>query len=140
MALMKKKNRPSGEIPTSSMADIAFLLLVFFLVTTVFDEQRGLRIVLQEADSEVEVSQRNVLHIMIQPNGIVHLRRGEAPAVQPIQASQLGAIWRQEFANNPNLIASVKTSPQAPYRFMVDVLDQLQAARAERIALGILEE
>ena len=41
MALMRKKNRPTGEIPTSSMADIAFLLLVFFLVTTVFDEERG---------------------------------------------------------------------------------------------------
>ncbi|HSJ24416.1 MAG TPA: biopolymer transporter ExbD [Longimicrobiales bacterium] len=140
MALMKKKNRPSGEIPTSSMADIAFLLLVFFLVTTVFDEQRGLRMVLPEADSEVEVSQRNVLHILIQPNGVVHVRRGEAPAVQQTTPAAIGDIWRQEFANNENLIASVKTSPQAPYRYMVDVLDQLQAARAERIALGILEE
>jgi biopolymer transport protein ExbD len=140
MALMKKKNRPSGEIPTSSMADIAFLLLVFFLVTTVFDEQRGLRIVLPEAQQEVEVSQRNILHILIQPNGVVHLRRGEAPAVQVISAAQLGAIWRQEYAQNENLIAAVKTSPQAPYRFMVDVLDQLQAARAERISLQILDE
>jgi biopolymer transport protein ExbD len=139
MPLMKKKNRPTGEIPTASMADIAFLLLVFFLVTTVFDEQRGLRIVLPEAEQEIEVPQRNILHILIQPNGIVHLRRGEAPAVQQIQASQLGAIWRQEFAQNENLIAAVKTSPDAPYRFMVDVLDQLQAARAERISLQILE-
>jgi biopolymer transport protein ExbD len=139
MALMKKKNRPSGEIPTSSMADIAFLLLVFFLVTTVFDEQRGLRIVLPEAQQEVEVSQRNILHLLIQPNGLVHVRRGESPQVQQVQAAQIGAIWRQEFAGNPNLIAAVKTSPQAPYRFMVDVLDQLQAARAERISLQILE-
>jgi biopolymer transport protein ExbD len=139
MALMRKKNRASGEIPTSSMADIAFLLLVFFLVTTVFDEQRGLRIVLPEADVEQEVSQRNILHLMIQPNGIVHVKRGEAPAIQQVQAAEIGAIWRQEFAQNPNLIAAVKTSPQAPYRFMIDVLDQLQAARAERISLQILE-
>jgi biopolymer transport protein ExbD len=76
---------------------------------------------------------------MIQPNGIVHIRRGEAPAIQQVQAAQVGAIWRQEFANNPNLIAAVKTSPDAQYRFMVDVLDQLQAARAERISLQILE-
>ena len=53
MALMRKKNRPTGEIPTSSMADIAFLLLVFFLVTTVFDEERGLPIVLPEPQEEV---------------------------------------------------------------------------------------
>jgi biopolymer transport protein ExbD len=139
MALMKKKNRPTGEIPTSSMADIAFLLLVFFLVTTVFDEQRGLRIVLPEATEEVEVSQKNILHLMIQPNGVVHIRRGESPQIQQVTPAEVGAIWRQEFAGNPNLIAAVKTSPQAPYRFMVDVLDQLQSARAERISLQILE-
>jgi biopolymer transport protein ExbD len=139
MALMKKKNRPSGEIPTSSMADIAFLLLVFFLVTTVFDEQKGLRIVLPEATETVEVSQKNILHLMIQPNGIVHIKRGESPQIEQQPAANIGSIWRQEFAQNPNLIAAVKTSPQAPYRFMVDVLDQLQAARAEKISLQILE-
>jgi biopolymer transport protein ExbD len=139
MALMKKKNRPSGEIPTASMADIAFLLLVFFLVTTVFDEQRGLRMVLPEPQEEIEVPQRNILHLLIQPDGIVHVRRGESPQIQQVQAAQIGAIWRQEFANNENLIAAVKTAPNAQYRFMVDVLDQLQAAQAERISLQILE-
>jgi biopolymer transport protein ExbD len=139
MALMKKKSRTSGEIPTSSMADIAFLLLIFFLVTTVFDEEKGLRIVLPEPGLEVEVSQRNVLHLMIQPNGIVHVKRGESPQIDPQPASNIASIWRQESAQNPNLIAAVKTSPQAPYRFMVDVLDQLQLARADKIALQILE-
>jgi biopolymer transport protein ExbD len=139
MPLMKKKNRPGGEIPTSSMADIAFLLLVFFLVTTVFDEEKGLRVVLPEAQETVEVSQNNILHLMIQPNGVVYVQRGESPQIDQQPASNIAAIWRQEFANNPNLIAAVKTSPQAPYRFMVDVLDQLQMARADRISLQILE-
>jgi biopolymer transport protein ExbD len=87
----------------------------------------------------VEVSQRNILHLMIQPNGIVHIKRGESVQIEQQPASNIGAIWRQEFAQNPNLIAAVKTSPQAPYRFMVDVLDQLQAARADKISLQILE-
>lgn len=139
MALMKKKNRPGGDIPTSSMADIAFLLLVFFLVTTVFDEERGLRIVLPEPGEEVEVSQKNVLHLLIQQNGLVQVKRGESPQVQTEQAGNIGAIWRLEAAQNPNLIAAVKTAPNAPYRFMVDVLDQLQAAKADKISLQILE-
>jgi biopolymer transport protein ExbD len=139
MALMKKKNRPQSEIPTASMADIAFLLLVFFLVTTVFDEERGLRIVLPEPGEEVEVPQKNVLHLLIQPNGLVQVKRGESPQIQTEQASMIGAIWRQEFAQNPNLIAAVKTAPNAPYRFMVDVLDQLQDAKADKISLQILE-
>jgi biopolymer transport protein ExbD len=139
MPLMKKKNRPGGEIPTSSMADIAFLLLVFFLVTTVFDEERGLSIVLPEAENEVEVSPKNILFLMVQPNGIVQIQRGENPQLQEVRASDVSGIWRQELANNPNLIAAVKTAPNAPYRFMIDVLDQLQTAGADKISLQVLE-
>ncbi|HUH13482.1 MAG TPA: biopolymer transporter ExbD [Longimicrobiales bacterium] len=139
MPLMKKRDRPSGDIPTASMADIAFLLLVFFLVTTVFEEEKGLPIVLPEAQEEVEVSQKNVLHLVIQPNGIVEVKRGESPQIQPARASEISAIWRSEFSRNPNLIAAVKTHPNASYRLMVDVLDQLQTAGAERVSLQILE-
>lgn len=140
MAMLKKKSRTSGEIPTSSMADIAFLLLIFFLVTTIFDEERGLSIVLPEQGEEAEVSENNILHLMIQPDGIVQVKRGESPQIQTAAPDEIGAIWRFEVGQNENLIAAVKTAPGAPYRYMVDVLDQLQAAGAERVNLGILEQ
>ena len=139
MALMRKRNRPSGEIPTASMADIAFLLLVFFLVTTVFDEERGLPIVLPEAQEEVEVSQKNVLHLTVLADGTVEVKRGESPTVQRVSARDISGIWRLGFQQNPNLIAAVKTAPDAPYRNMVAVLDQLQSAGADKISLQILE-
>jgi biopolymer transport protein ExbD len=139
MALMKRKSRTSGEIPTASMADIAFLLLIFFLVTTVFDEERGLRIVLPEPAEEVEVSQRNIMHFWIQDNGAVHIKRGESEAIQVATAREVGGLWRQAYAQNENLIAAVKTSPDAAYRHMIAVLDQLQSAGAERISLQLLE-
>jgi biopolymer transport protein ExbD len=140
MAILKKKNRPEGEIPTSSMADIAFLLLIFFLVTTIFDEEKGLSIVLPESGNEAEVSQKNVLHLTIQPNGVVEVKRGESPQIQQARAADIAGIWRLEVGQNPNLIAAVKTAPQAPYRYMIDVLDQLQAVGAERVNLALLEE
>lgn len=139
MAVFRKKQRAGGEIPTSSMADIAFLLLVFFLVTTVFDEEKGLRIVLPEQSEEVEVSQKNVYHFLIQPNGTVVVRMGEAQNEITVTADRVGTLWSQGYQSNENLIAAVKTHPQAPYRFMIDVLDQLQGAGAERISLQVLE-
>nr|PZN90147.1 MAG: biopolymer transporter ExbD [bacterium] len=139
MAIMKKKKRVSGEIPTSSMADIAFLLLIFFLVTTVFDEEKGLSIVLPEPQQELEVSQKNVLHLMVRADGIVEVKRGESPSIQPVRPSEIETIWRVEVAQNPNLIAAVKTYPDAPYRNMIAVLDQLQKAGAERISLQMME-
>jgi len=135
----KKKARANAGIPTASMADIAFLLLIFFLVTTVFDEEKGLPLVLPEQSSQQEVSQKNVLHIVIRPDGIIELKRGESPSVSTVTADMIGDIWRQDVAQNPNLIAAVKTYPDAPYRYMIDVLDQLQSAGADRISLQIYE-
>ncbi len=137
--LDKKKSKVSDEVPSASMADIAFLLLIFFLVTTTFPKDKGLAIVLPEEGGEVEVSQRNILHIIIQANGIVEIKRGESPQVQTTPPSGVEAIWRQEVSENPNLIAAVKTHPTTPYKFMVDVLDALHAAGAVRISLQLFE-
>lgn len=137
--LNNKKQKVSDEIPTSSMADIAFLLLIFFLVTTTFPKDKGLAIVLPEKGETVDVSQRNILHLIIQPNGIVDVKRGENTQIQQMRAEQIEGLWRQEVSQNPNLIAAVKTHPDAPYEYMVDVLDALKAANSDRISLQILE-
>ena len=140
MAVMEaKRQKVSDEVPTSSMADIAFLLLIFFLVTTVFPKDKGLAIVLPEEAEEVEVSQKNILHLIIQPTGIVTVKRGESQQEQQMRTDDIESLWRQEVTSNPNLIAAVKTHPDASYRFMVDVLDGLQTAGAERISLQVLE-
>jgi biopolymer transport protein ExbD len=137
--LQNKKSKVSDEVPTSSMADIAFLLLIFFLVTTTFPKDSGLAVVLPEPGEEAQVSQRNILHLSILPSGLVDVKRGESTQIQQVRPNDVEAIWRQGVTENPNLIAAVKTHPNAPYKFMVDVLDALQTAGAERISLQILE-
>ena len=138
--LNQKKSKVSDEIPTSSMADIAFLLLVFFLVTTVFPKDKGLQVVLPEEGETQQVSQNNILHLIIRTDGIVEVKRGESTSIQQVRPDDIESIWRQEVTANTNLIAAVKTHPDAPHRFMIDVLDSLQVAGAERISLQILEE
>jgi biopolymer transport protein ExbD len=137
--LDKKKSKVSDKVPSSSMADIAFLLLIFFLVTTTFPKDKGLAIVLPEEGGEVQVSSQNIIHIIIQPNGLIEVKRGESQQVQTTPANGVEAIWRQEVSENPNLIAAVKTHPLTPYKFMVDVLDALHLAGAERISLQLFE-
>ena len=137
--LDKKKSKVSDKVPSSSMADIAFLLLIFFLVTTTFPKNKGLAIVLPEEGGEVEISPRNILHIFIRPDGLVDVKRGESQATQVVPPEQIEGIWRQDVSENPNLIAAVKTYPDTPYKFMVDVLDALHTASAERISLQLFE-
>lgn len=141
MAILNRKERVSDEIPTASMADIAFLLLVFFLTTTVFNEEKGLPIVLPEPDvEEVDVSAKNIIFFLIQEDGRVIVRRGESEQEQTVSASQIEPLLRTELAANDKLIAAIKTSPQASYRYMIDVLDQVKLAGADRISLQMLEE
>jgi biopolymer transport protein ExbD len=137
--LNNKKSKVSDEIPTSSMADIAFLLLIFFLVTTTFPKDKGLAVVLPEPGEEAQVSQKNILHLIVQPNGVVDVKRGESQQIQQMRPREIEGLWRQEVSANPNLIAAVKTHPEASYKFMMDVLDALHSANAERISLQVLE-
>ncbi len=140
MPILKRKTGVVSDIPTASLADMAFLLLIFFLVTTTFEEDKGLPIVLPEAQAEeVEVAQKNIIHFLIQPDGAVRVRRGESTAEQVVPYSDIERIMRLEIANNPNIIAAVKTDPSASYRHMINVLDELQKSGAERISLQVWE-
>ena len=72
MARAKKK---AGEINSSSMADISFLLLIFFLVTTTMDVDTGMKRTLPpwidptEQQNDVDVNERNVLKVNVSRNG-----------------------------------------------------------------------
>ena len=137
--LNNKKSKVSDEVPSSSMADIAFLLLIFFLVTPVFPKDKGLSIVLPEESEEQEINSKNILFLLIQPTGLVEVKRGESESVQTVSPADIEGIWRQDVAQNPNLIAAVKTHPDASYRYMIDVLDALKLAGADKISLQVLE-
>jgi biopolymer transport protein ExbD len=135
MTMLSARSRPEESIPTSSMADIAFLLLIFFLVTTVFPRDKGLPIVLPEA--EAAVSPTNVLHLIVAASGSVGIKWGSSPQTLWVEAEAVGQIWRRGLSENPSLIAAVRTDPDAAYGRMVDVLDQLQAAGARRVSLQL---
>jgi biopolymer transport protein ExbD len=139
MPIMQRKTRVSDEIPTASLADIAFLLLVFFLTTTVFNEEKGLPIVLPEQSEEQDVSPKNIIFFLVQADGRVVVRRGESEQEQVVSYREVEGILRAELVANDRLIAAIKTDPNAAYRHMVNVLDEVKLAGAERISLQVLE-
>ncbi len=72
---MAKAKKKAGEINSSSMADISFLLLIFFLVTTTMDVDTGMKRTLPpwidptEQQNDVDVNERNVLKVNVSRNG-----------------------------------------------------------------------
>lgn len=140
MPIVQRKIRVSDEIPTASLADIAFLLLIFFLTTTVFNEEKGLPIVLPEQAEEQDVSPKNIIFFLVQADGRVIVRRGESEQEQVVSYREVEGILRAELVANDKLIAAIKTDPEAAYRHMINVLDEVKLAGAERISLQVLED
>ena len=129
--MIRNRRFKGGEIPTGSMADIAFLLLVFFLVTTTIDTDKGLGIVLPPAgDVEIEIQKKNILNCLINSQGKVLLDE------EPTDVEQIGRIVKKKLGQNPLLIVSVKAHPKTAYADYVRVIDQLKIANAKKISIA----
>ncbi|MBN1559723.1 biopolymer transporter ExbD [candidate division KSB1 bacterium] len=128
--LLDKKKKNKAEIPTSSLADIAFLLLIFFLVTTTIDTDKGIQLVLPEKGQEQKVRSQNIANILINQSGLVMMDE------EAIELRLIAEKARQMIRENDNIIFSVKTMRGTKYDVYVDVLDQLKQANAKRISIA----
>lgn len=125
-----KRRFKGGEIPTSSMADIAFLLLIFFLVTTTIDIDKGLGLVLPAEGETIEIKKKNILNCLINSSGMV-LLGGE-----PVKLKDVSRIVKEKLRENNKLIISVKTHEKTRYKDYVAIIDQLKIANATRISIA----
>ena len=84
----KRKSETSSDIPSSSLADIAFLLLIFFMVTTVFrtDNERDIIWPGAEATEKIDEKKKDILNIWVERNGSIFIND------QAIQMDEVSAI------------------------------------------------
>ena len=133
--IQRRQRRVPPEIPTASMADIAFLLIVFFLVTTTMYQDKGLSLVLPPVAESKEVKQKNICNIWI--NAKDEIVFYEPPnKITDIALGALGADIEARLAANDKLIISLKAERGSTYRMFVDVLDELKLAGATRISIA----
>lgn len=119
------------EIPSSSMADIAFLLLIFFLVCAVIDVDKGVRLVLPPFTKEViPISPKNIVNILIDSAGRVMLDG------KPIDPGEITPLLHRKLAENNRIIVSLKTTRKTRYRSYITVLDQVKNAGIKRISIA----
>lgn len=133
---MKFRERPKNKIsiPTASLGDIAFLIIIFFMTTSIFSREKGLKIVLPEKGQEVKIKSENILTISVNPQGEVLIK--DAVVTIP----DVKNIVEQELATNPDLVIALRVSRSAPYRTMINVFDELKLAKAEKISLIPVKE
>lgn len=140
----KKKKETSG-IPTASLPDIVFLLLIFFLVTTTISLDKGINMTLPERGGEVKIRKENICNILINAQGQVLV--DEEPVDIPLLRNTLeekvearGYEFDQEGKKVPLLIVSIKTDKETTYNTYIDVLDQVKLAGVTKISIAEPEQ
>ncbi len=131
MVTLRKKKVKGAEIPTGSMADIAFLLLLFFLVATTIDVDTGIGLTLPEYQEEqdlVPLSKDRMAALLINENGDV-LLNGEVIAIPQIKDNLKERITSKiELPKKKKLVVSVKTDRRTNYNLYIMALDQVKGA------------
>ncbi len=133
MMVEKKKSRKT-DIPQASLADIAFLLLIFFICTTTINVDKGIGLVLPPKGETKEVPKKNITNLWINAEGIVMLDENI------VEVRDIKMLIQRKIQQNPKLIVSVKTDANTTYSDYIRVLDQLKQANAPRISLAEAEK
>ena len=133
----RPKRRVGIRIDMTPMVDVAFLLLIFFMVTTVFRTPQALEINLPpDKDVKIEVAESKVLTVRVLPDNRAYWKRGTDPWART-DVSGLSAVLTP-FRGNKDLVVLIKIDREAKFNNMVDIIDELDLAGLTRFSLGTL--
>lgn len=128
--MLRKKRSLEANIPSSSMADIAFLLLIFFLVATVIDVDTGIGMTLPEITDEPPppVSKDRMAAVLINENNDVLLDGKPISLFQIKTTLKPRIVSKIELPKKKKLIVSLKTDRKTVYNAYISALDQIKMA------------
>tara|TARA_Y100001933_G_scaffold257854_1_gene304905 strand:+ start:567 stop:977 length:411 start_codon:yes stop_codon:yes gene_type:complete len=123
-----RKTQLSSEIPTSSMPDIIFMLLIFFMVTTVLREYSGLPVNIPKAEKiEKLKGKRHTAHIWVSKEGLVSIN-DRLFAIQDV-----AKIMYEKRVSDPQLIVSLKADEEAKMELISSIHEELREADALKL-------
>lgn len=136
----KPKRRVGIKMDMTPMVDVAFLLLIFFMVTTVFRTPKALEINLPPKDAKVDVAESKTMTLRVLADGRLYWKRGAA--TNPWVRSSVGELKSvlAPYQGQNELIVVVKIDREAEFENMVNALDELHAAKLSRFSINPLED
>ena len=131
MRRIAKKLASNPDIPTASQGDIAFLLIIFFMVGTTFRATGGFRVALPAAEATERIlKRRNTENVWIDKTGRISV---DDNLVAP---SGVTAVISERIIDNPDLVVVLQADKDVPYGYVTDVLEALKDARALKVTFA----
>jgi len=124
-----KKSKPTAGIPTASLPDIIFMLLIFFMVVTVFKEFRGLPVLTPSARTTEKLeTKRNVAYIWVDKTGRISIDD------KIVGVGDIEPIMAEKFAQNRRIIVSLKIDKDVEMGEVTDIQEKLRDAYTLRVS------
>ena len=126
----ERKIKVSTSIPTASLPDIIFMLLIFFMVATVFKQYSGLKVSLPDAElvKKIPGSKRHVVTIWIDRNNQVVCDDYKVEKI-----TNLRNILYEKRVEDPQIIIAMKIDKETPMGMVNDVQQEMRKANALRV-------
>lgn len=131
MAKFERTQTAESSIPTGSMADIAFLLLIFFIVTTIFRQETGLPVVLPRAEAGQKLPRQHLANIYIDTRGDISIDDNL------VRMEDLEPILVKKLQENSQMIVGFKFDEGMPYKLAHEAIEQLKRANALNTAFTV---
>ena len=128
-----RKSQASSDVPDSSMADIAFLLLIFFMVTTVFQKDRKVDLEWPQAEATQKIDEKlkNILNIWVQRDGSLFIND------RPYEMAEVSAVVAPLYVSSDRaLVISIRADRDVQYNVMDLLQKQLVAAGVVRVVFA----
>lgn len=125
-----KKPRPKPGIPTATMGDIVFLLLIFFMATTIFKQENGLDVTLPRAEASKKQNNEQLANIWVDQKGRVSIND------KLVYLSDVQNVMKRRLESNPLLIVSFKADSRVRYEIMNSIMEELKAINAVRVVFS----
>ena len=129
--MFQKKSKTEQGIPTASLPDIIFLLLFFFMVTTVIKRTQGIPLVTPAAYQTKKIeSKRHLAYVWADEKGTITV---DDKLVSRSNLRQLSKMIRERLDEDNRLIVSLKIDKRANMGLVTDIQEQLRDAYAVRV-------
>ncbi len=117
-----EKRKVSSAVFTGSIADVTFLLIIYFMITATFSATKGLDFAIPKEQKTDVIEAEEAVDVHILPGGVFLIDKQNMPL------DKLLEYIKPKLERNPNKPVIIRCDPEAEYKYLVNAFDELRQA------------
>lgn len=134
MKIKEKKRKIFDVFELGSLSDLAFLLIIFFIVITIFNINKGFLLSLQQEDSLKIINVKDIIKIILKSNDEIFYME------ESITMDELEKQIKKDLIVNPNLTILLKIEEDVKYQNFVSIIEIARKSDVENFSFNMIKK